>query len=104
MVLWPTGCPAAFGSLLTLQVRLHSVVQTATAAGSSPRKTAANKWPGGNRQHRDLSLAVVLERAHARLRVSRVGKRAWTILMLMLHMPLVIRGCRAPWCSTLKSK
>uniref|UniRef100_A0A383VLW8 Ig-like domain-containing protein n=1 Tax=Tetradesmus obliquus TaxID=3088 RepID=A0A383VLW8_TETOB len=58
----------------TVKVRVNSVVQGGSSGGTSPRKAPANKWPANNRRHRELSLAVVLERAHARLREARGGE------------------------------
>jgi hypothetical protein len=48
---------------------VNSIVQGGSSGGTSPRRAPANKWPANTRRHRELSLAVVLERAHARLRV-----------------------------------
>ncbi|WIA30296.1 hypothetical protein OEZ86_000384 [Tetradesmus obliquus] len=58
----------------TVKVRVNSVVQGGSSGRTSPRKAPANKWPANNRRHRELSLAVVLERAHARLREARGGE------------------------------
>eukprot|EP00775_Hariotina_reticulata_P010980 gene10980-11135_t len=60
----------------SVKVRIHSIIQAGADGGTSPRKTAANRGQAAAaaRQRRELSLAVVLERARSRLQEARGGE------------------------------
>lgn len=72
-----------------VQVRLHTLLQTGADGGASPRKAAAAaSWGGAGgaaRQRRELSLAVVLERARTRLQVRQRAGSAALVLLYALH-------------------
>ncbi|KAF8069461.1 MKS1 [Scenedesmus sp. PABB004] len=58
-------------------VRVHSVLQTGAPGGEAPRRAApGRRAAAAPRQHRELSLAVVLERARSRLQEARGGEVA----------------------------
>ncbi len=58
------------------QVRINTLLQRGTRNGPSPTKSAASRNAAAHaagRQRREVSLAVVLERARARLQEARGG-------------------------------
>lgn len=67
----PMGEALTSGCTLSscLQVRVHSVTQSGASDGTSPRRAAANRRAATTKQRKELSLAVVLERARSRLQV-----------------------------------